>query len=1285
MKLVSSTNRFVLGVFAAVLLAISTSAADTNLYSGPIWAPVDAAKVLASVAAITTDKYPDCDDALVERKSMRLYRADGTGESQDETYTKVLTEKGRRGNRTLSYGYMLPYSTVEVASLELIKADGHHVVIDVAANSKVTIDEGQMQANIYDPNSKVLQVNIPGVEIGDLIHSVARETIARSIIAGQYAEESVFEAPSYILHASYEVHAPAERPIQRIFLRDEVPGTVKYAKTAAPDGGVVHHWEVNNVPRMFNEPDMPPYEMVLQRLYVSTLPDWQAVSKWYWNLSKPHLDANTPEMKQTVDKITAGATNEMDRIKDVFYYVSKNIRYMGLTPEQDRPGFEPHDVHLTYEKKYGVCRDKAGLLVEMLRLAGLDSYPVLISVGTKRDRQAPDPDFNHAIVSVELKKGEYLLMDPTDENTRELLPNSDCNQSFLVCRPEGEDLKISPVPPASEHMMRVVTTGTLSASGTLQAKSELFFDGVNDDEYRNAFAKMKPDDERRFFERNLKRSIPGARLRTLNISPSNMLDMASSLHAELEFSADGLTAASHGTALVSLPWIGKNFGIINFIMDGAGLDQRKYPLETQFACGVSESVALKLGEGFGRTLALPSFSPMDDPALSYSESVSAGDGVLNGSSQLALKTVEFSPAQYGTLKQTLKTLEYDQRKAPIMTVADPAPATSPDSVGNVPLPAVQSDARILNVHKEQNVVDAHTSTFTTTYAKKILTYAGKIRESEIKIPYNPAFQSARLLRGVVITADGKTNAVSAGEMNTMDAGWNASAKRYTGEKTLVANLPGVEIGSTIEVSFEIVNTNVPFISGFESFQLPEALDRKSFVLTAPAGLEIHQQVTGPAAALQPPFQKEFSREDGRQSFHWQTGPISALPNEPQLPPGWAYDSGVVYYVGDLATYLKNLRDILLNRSGQSTKAAALALQLTGQTHGKLEALTALRDYVAKSIRTAGPSFMDLPLAELSAADTTLSDGYGHSADQAILLHAMLTAAGFHPEFVLASDLPPIAGITNFALNFPLPRSFGEPLVRVNVDGTNYYLNDTDQYAKLGATEYDGRLGLVLATQSTEVIHAAPGCGNSLETDYTLVPDSTGRTRVTVTRRYYGGDYNAKHRYFAELPPEERKRYYQELVSSLAQGARAVGDLQTEFGAYPGLEQFTADVDNYSVLDGNYFYFNLPFTPSLFAAGADRRALPLYVSYPSHRVVRTDIALPSGYHRVLMAPGSETLTAPDGSGKAAITSIGHDGHWNLTDEFDITPAIIPANDYPDLVKLGSTLGRKSEKVFLLEKE
>src|SRR5580700_5668044 len=102
MKFYSSQIRCAWMALATALMVWPAAAQpNTNLYASPIWALVDAPKVLAAAADITVAKYPDCDDATVEKKMMRVYRSDGTGESQDETYTKVLTEKGRRNNRTL--------------------------------------------------------------------------------------------------------------------------------------------------------------------------------------------------------------------------------------------------------------------------------------------------------------------------------------------------------------------------------------------------------------------------------------------------------------------------------------------------------------------------------------------------------------------------------------------------------------------------------------------------------------------------------------------------------------------------------------------------------------------------------------------------------------------------------------------------------------------------------------------------------------------------------------------------------------------------------------------------------------------------------------------------------------------------------------------------------------------------------------------------------------------------------------------------------------------------------
>ncbi|HZQ47071.1 MAG TPA: DUF3857 domain-containing protein, partial [Verrucomicrobiae bacterium] len=1254
--------------FVAVVLAVASVRAETNRYAGGIWAFEDTKKVLAEAAEITLVKYPDCDDATVEQKMVRVYRPDGTGECQDETFTKVLTEKGKRGNRSLSLGYMLPYSTVDVVALEVIRPSGEAVPVDIKANSKEAIDDSQMSMNICDPNVRTLRVNIPRLEVGDVVHSITRETIERAHVPGQYAEANVFEGRGYIRYLSYEVHAPAERPLKCIKLRDEVTGTVKYTKETDANGGTVHHWEVADVPRMFDEPSMPPYEMSLQRLVVSTMPDWGAVSKWYWDLSKPHLDATTPEMLATVTSLTAGAKTDMEKIRALFYHVAKNIRYMGLTPEKDRPGFEPHDVKLTFGKKYGVCRDKAALLVSMLRTAGLDAYPVLISVGTKRDSEVPDSFFNHAIVSVELKKGQYVLMDPTDETTREILPSYDFNQSYLVCRPEGEQLLTSPIEMPEKHMMRVKTKGVLNANGDLQAKSELWFEGVNDDAYRGMFSHMKPDDERRFFERNLKQTMPGAKLTSLKLMPEEMLDMTKGVRAELEFTVAGMTTTGSGKSLVTVPWIGKHLGVVNFILGGAGLEKRKYLMQTEVACGLQEDISIQLGSGFAGAVSMPNIPAIDDDCLSYRERFDYKNATLDCSRELKLKVVEFTPAQYAKLKRTLKELDYDERKMPMMATATGAgdkPAETIDDTGKT---TVESDAKILESHKELAVTDAHNAVYRVKYSKRILSYNGKKREAELKTDYNPSCADVKLVRGVVISKTGERQEISKDEINVMDAGWNASAKRYTGGKILVANLPGVEVGSTIEVELEIIYKGTPFISGFESFQLPDELEHKSFQLTAPTTVRVQKMVSGDEGVIK----ETMKGDNGSQSFQWEAENGKALPAETQLPPDWAYKSGVGYFIGDVGAYYTELRRTMIERSQKSVKAAEMARQLTANAKTRPEAAKAIRDYIIKSIRLAGPSFTSLPLSELSAADTTLEEGYGHSADRAILFHAMLTAAGFRPEFVLASDLPPIKSIAGVARKFPLPQNFETPLVRIVVDGEPCYLNDTDQYAQLGTTTHDGRLGIMLANNACEVIHAAKKYQDRTETVYTLSVGDDGKTKLGVARHSYGTHYNRNNRYFSELQPEERKRYFQEVVSATAQGARPLGDLTTKFDSYPGLEQYTVEIDNYSVVDGDYLYFDLPFTPSMFPPGADHRVLPLFIGQTSQSTVRTEIELPAEFRRLVIAPGSKKLEVPGGGGSARISFKNTAGKLVITHEFDTEPAIISPKDYSAMLKVESAL-------------
>jgi len=120
------------------------------------------------------------------------------------------------------------------------------------------------------------------------------------------------------------------------------------------------------------------------------------------------------------------------------------------------------------------------------------------------------------------------------------------------------------------------------------------------------------------------------------------------------------------------------------------------------------------------------------------------------------------------------------------------------------------------------------------------------------------------------------------------------------------------------------------------------------------------------------------------------------------------------------------------------------------------------------------------------------------------------------------------------------------------------------------------------------------------------------------------------------------------------------------------------------VDGNYLYFDLPFTPSLLPVGSDRRALPILIGKPSQNIIRTQISLPPGFHQVVIAPKNEQWDEPARAGQARITTSDKDSQFDLTDEFEITPAIINPQDYPTMLQVESELGRKSSRVFLLQK-
>lgn len=1248
-------------LFVLLFLLVSLPVLALPDYSAGL---LEVPTVMAVAAEVTPERFPNADSVLVDDHIIEEYEPDGRSISYDDTFVKVLTEKGRRESSTLSRHFTLPYGEAGFTLVEVIKPDGTRRPVDLASMSRVMVDRSQMGSNIFNPNSKVLQVTVPDLAIGDVVRYVAKSETLKPRVPNTWSDYQVFEYTSPILRLVYEVRAPQSLPLQNIALKAEVEGTVAFTQSEA-DGRIVYRWEVTDVPQMFGEPKMPPLYTVVQRLLVSTIPDWQYVSRWYWRLSEPHF-ACTPEMTAKVEELTKGLTGRDERIAALFRFVSQEIRYMGITVEEEAPGYEPHPAKDTFAQRHGVCRDKAALLVALLREAGLKAYPVLIHNGPKKDEEVAQPFFNHAVVAAETEDGNgYILMDPTDENTKQLFPAYLANQSYLVARPEGDTLRTSPVEPAAENLVEVTTRATLATDGSLRGTADLLFDGINDNVYRGYFSRVRPEEQRRLFESVVNRMVAGARLTSLTILPEDMQDTSRQLEVRLAFAAEDAVMTDGETAMVTVPRLGTGVGMVNFILRDATLAERKFPFLNEFACGVRESLELTVAPDLGQAVALPEYPVIDTPTLLWTRRLEATDNGLAGQAEFLIRVPEFTPEEYLALKETLRVIETNARKMPVFV----RPAAAEPS----------ADIRILEDVWDYEIADRHNWTTTRRIRKQFLTYKGMKDHSEIKIDYNPAFAEVELVAATVRNGD-QVQTISEKEINLMDQAWVAAAPRYPEGKTLVASLPGVQVGSIVEYSYRMVFRERPFVAGRVSFRDHDPVDRRTLRIRAPRSLRLDFSPGDPAVV------RADSTEEGFKVYEFTAVDQPAVRREDDLPPWWAFNPTVTLSSGEWREYAKEVRGVLDKAAADAKLAERKADELCAGVNDSEARVVAIRDFVAKAILAAGPGLHELPLAAITPADRVLADGYGNSADRAVLLYAMLRRAGLRPEFVLASRTAYAPSLREQELALPAAYLFPSVLVRVSLGSRSILLNDTDQYAPLGATAHEKRAGLFLDRGRIALLEPPDNLDNRTETAYELELTAEGDAVLRKTTRYFGTAHAGRRKFYDELPPEERRRHFQKLLSELSQNAEPIGELATDFANYPGTESFVARVASYAVRDGQYLYFTLPASfANLFDLRSDKRSNDYYSERDRDLRVTTNVLLPRGFSAPLLMPEILDEDVPGGLGQVSVHSSYSeaDGTLQFVHAARLQAGIVPVDLYDELFELNRRLGRSSARTVLLQ--
>ena len=408
------------------------------------------------------------------------------------TLTKVLNAKGALDLAVVKFGYDPLSAYVDLKKVTIYKKDGTIRNLDVQ-----NVMDYPAPARMIYWGAREKMIEVGRLEPGDAVEVVQfKKGFTYALLEdgegddskyippmkGHYYDIVEFWSGSPVKVRVYQIEVPRDKPLQYQVYNGEVQSSILFR-----DSMNVYTFSKKDIVPFKSEPHGVAASDVATKLLLSTSPDWFAKSRWFYKVNEDFGSFDdTPEIQAKVNEILKPAKNELDSISLLTHWVADEVRYSGISMGCGE-GYTLHKGAMTFSDRCGVCKDKAGMLITMLRAAGFKSYPAMTMAGSRID-YIPADQFNHSVTVVKMKDGKYHLLDPTwVPFVRELWSSAEQQQQYLMGVPEGADLATTPLSTPESHYLNIDGKSSLSADGTLTGMLTITAEGQTDASIRGMF------------------------------------------------------------------------------------------------------------------------------------------------------------------------------------------------------------------------------------------------------------------------------------------------------------------------------------------------------------------------------------------------------------------------------------------------------------------------------------------------------------------------------------------------------------------------------------------------------------------------------------------------------------------------------------------------------------------------------------------------------------------------------------------------------------------------------
>ncbi len=440
---------------------------------------------------------------------------------------KVLNDRGVESFRQWPITYSPDRQEVRVLKARITKPDGS--VVDSYGDNDQHMNE-PWTGMYYDARARVL--SFPALSVGDVLEVQWRveDTALENLLSDYFGDVDSVQAGYPKKRYRFIVEMPEKRALY--WNKASLPAWVKTSQETQ-DGRVTWRFEANDVPKLIPEPNMPGMSEVAATLHVSTYQTWDQVGKYWWGLVKDQLTPNE-ELQRTVDNVLKGIDRKDTAkvVAAIYGFVVTNTRYVAL--EFGIHGYKPYRVDRVLARRFGDCKDKASLIVAMLKVAGVDARLVLLrmrSLGALTSEPASLAAFNHAIAYVPAMD---LFLDGTAEfhGTKDL-PSADRVADVLIVEPAGGSrFLVTPEAKPEDNSSVLDFTVALKADGSADLKGETVVVGQGAPEYRREF--QSAGARKAKFEQQWAQTFPRLTVSKLDVSDTTKLEEPMKLQFQMQ-------------------------------------------------------------------------------------------------------------------------------------------------------------------------------------------------------------------------------------------------------------------------------------------------------------------------------------------------------------------------------------------------------------------------------------------------------------------------------------------------------------------------------------------------------------------------------------------------------------------------------------------------------------------------------------------------------------------------------------------------------------------------------